>query len=207
MHWATNSDRFSSLFICIFTPLYLGFPLAIAFFLYRRFDDLQTDQALFAKFEALVASIKSTFRAASLYIVLFLLRRLVFALSLVFLTDWPLLQVNLLFLQSLSLLLYLLACRPFDDPVISAQELFNELCILGVTYPSLLFSGYLDDPLIEYQAGWYIVGVIGVNLTVNMSIALVQAGRGARQAVRRMCMKVRLKRKLGERRALEDTGR
>jgi hypothetical protein len=30
------------------------------------------------------------------------------------------------------------------------QEKFNELCILVVTYPSLLFSGYFEDPYIEY---------------------------------------------------------
>jgi hypothetical protein len=150
MHWETNSDRFSSLFICLFTPLYLAFPLAIAFFLSRRFYDLQTDPALYAKFEALVASTKSTYRSASLYLVLFLLRRLIFAISLVFLTDWPLLQVNLMFFQSLCLILYLIAYKPMEEPVMNYQKIFNELCILGVTYPSLLFSGYFDDPQVEY---------------------------------------------------------
>jgi hypothetical protein len=109
MHWETNNDRFSSLFICLFTPLYMGFPLAIAIFLSRRFYDLQINPALYTKFEALVASTKSTYRAASLYIFLFLFRHLIFPISLVFLTDWPLLQVNLPFFQSLCPILYLIA--------------------------------------------------------------------------------------------------
>lgn len=75
-----------------------------------------------------------------------MVRRLLFALSAVFLTRWPLVQVNLLFLQSLTVILYLLHFRPFEDPLMNKLEIFNELCILYVTYPSLLFSGFVSDP-------------------------------------------------------------
>jgi hypothetical protein len=154
MHWETNNDRFSSLFICLFAPLYMGFPLAIAIFLSRRFYDLQTNPALYAEFEALVASTKSTYCAASLYNAIFLFRRLIFSISLVFLTDWPLLQFKLLFFQSLCPILYLIAYNPMEERVMNYQEIFNELCILVITYPSLLFSGYFDDPYAECLAGW-----------------------------------------------------
>ena len=54
----------------------------------------------------------------------------------------------------------------------NAQEIFNEGCILAVTYPSLLFTGYFNDPELEYKAGWYIIAVIGFNLIINMTIAI-----------------------------------
>lgn len=69
------------------------------------------------------------------------MRRLVFSLSAVYLTNWPLVQVNLLFLQSLVTILYLIHYKPFEERAQNQIEIFNELCILVVTYPALLFSG------------------------------------------------------------------
>ena len=77
---------------------------------------------------------------------LFMLRRQIFAGAAFFLANSPVLQINLMFAQSLIMLLYLINVKPFEVPLMNALEIFNEVCILVVTYPTVLFTGYFDCP-------------------------------------------------------------
>lgn len=75
-----------------------------------------------------------------------MLRRQIFAVSAVFLNGCPVLQINLMFAQSLMMLVYLITVRPFEVPLMNGIETFNEVCILVITYPTILFTGYFDFP-------------------------------------------------------------
>jgi hypothetical protein len=157
---------------------YFGFPFFAAHFLITKFDHLPSDSYL-ADFGSLYLTQKTAKRPQTLYIVFFLLRRLIFALSATLLSDWPLIQVNLLFLQSLSLLWYFLHYRPFKEPLTMFQEVFNETCILVVTYPCLMFTGFFDTSVeLAYKTGWLVIGAIGFNIVVNLTIAFYISFKG-----------------------------
>ena len=106
------------------TLVYTLFPFGTAYFLFRnfyrleydhdskRYGDLHEFRSLYGE---LYAELRSHKRVTASYTILFLLRRVIFALSAVFLTNWPLVQVNLLFLQSLVIILYLIHYKPFED--------------------------------------------------------------------------------------------
>jgi hypothetical protein len=164
---------------------YFSFPFFVANLLVTKFDHLPSDTYL-ADFGSLYSTQKTTKRPQALYIVFFLLRRLIFALSATLLSDWPLLQVNLLFLQSLSLLWYFLHYRPFKEPVTMFQEVFNEICILAVTYPCLMFTGFFDTSVeLAYKTGWLVIGAIGFNIVINLAIAFYMSIKGLCRLVKK----------------------
>lgn len=49
-------------------------------------------------------------------------------------------------------------------------EFFNELCIDGAAYHLFVFTYYVDDVELQYNAGWSMIGVTILNIVVNMSI-------------------------------------
>lgn len=112
-----------------------------------------------------------------------MLRRQIFAGAAVFLTKSPALQTNLMLAQSLIMLLYLITVKPFYEPLMNGLEVFNEVCILAVTYPTLLFTGYFDcPPDLQYNAGWLMIIIVIGNTSINFFIAVWEAGVGFKKA-------------------------
>jgi hypothetical protein len=139
------SDAIAMLIAFIGTVLYLAFPIIAGVFLSLNLTRLNRDLELKTKYGSLYAEIKTNKRSTVLYLVVFLSRRLVFAASAVFLTGWPLVQVNLLFIQSLATILYLIHYQPLEGKTFNNLEIFNEGCVLAVTYPVLIFAGYSSN--------------------------------------------------------------
>jgi hypothetical protein len=123
--------------------------------------------------------------SALLYTPLFLFRRLIFSISVVFLDQYALVQIFLLIIQSLLVLCYLLHVRPFSDRSISLLEIFNEICIYLVAFPVLMFKDITDNTITNYNLGWMIVFCVLVNILVNMIVMVVINLKGARQICKR----------------------
>jgi hypothetical protein len=101
----------------------------------------------------------------------FLLRRLIFAVTTIFLASCPFLQVIFLLLQSLLSLCYLIIYKPFDSIILNKIELFNEVTLYMVCYPVLMFLvGSESD---NYDLGWLLIGLIVVNIGINIFIMVV----------------------------------
>lgn len=111
---------------------------------------------------------------------LFLLRRLVFSLSTLFLRSAPLIQLLIMNLSSLLLLCYLLAVRPFTIPSLNHLETFNEACIYLCTLLSIMFSDLGSNGLLEYQIGWGVIGVVTLNFVVNIIVLAGENIKGLR---------------------------
>jgi hypothetical protein len=77
-------------------------------------------------------------------------------------------------------------------------ELFNELCILTVTYPVLLFSGFVAPEFSEslYNAGWLMIVSIAINISVNMLVVFYQGVTSFVLLARRAMFKLRVRRSL-----------
>jgi hypothetical protein len=60
--------------------------------------------------------------------------------------------------------------RPFENPLLNRLEIFNELCIIGSVYHLFVFTQYVDDVILQYNAGWSMIALTIVNIVVNMAI-------------------------------------
>lgn len=54
--------------------------------------------------------------------------------------------------------------------MLNKLEIFNELCIMGAAYHLFVFTQYVDDPIMQYNVGWSMIGVTALNIIVNMGI-------------------------------------
>ena len=116
---------------------------------------------------------------STMYIIFYCIRRFTFAATCVLLTNYPLFQIHLIFLQSLLMLSYLLYYWPFLHTLLNYLEVFNETCIMLCMYPALsVFTGALDSTKIHYNTGWVVIGIIAFNVAVNLMVELWQIALG-----------------------------
>ncbi|TNV87548.1 hypothetical protein FGO68_gene6265 [Halteria grandinella] len=179
LHWETTSDTICSLSALTFATAQLSFPFALWALLWSNFGSLvQSDQN--ERYGSSYFEIKTSSRAALLYNVLFMVRRLVYAGAAVFLDKHPPIQAFVLIASSLMHLAYIMYARPFMERTLNSMEMFNEGCILIASYHTLIFSdgipsdnaGEIID--FQYKAGWCLIGIVSVNVLVNMSVMVYQ---------------------------------
>jgi hypothetical protein len=72
------------------------------------------------------------------------------------------------------MIIYLLGVKPLSLKFMNNLEIFNELSILIVSSHLYLFTPLVDDPDFQYIAGWSIILVTTMNVSVNMIILLYQ---------------------------------
>jgi hypothetical protein len=64
-------------------------------------------------------------------------------------------------------LLYFANVKPYTDQEANQWEMFNEVCVISVTYTLMFLSQYHDDIEIRYTIGWGYVAIIAFNLFCN----------------------------------------
>ncbi len=97
LKWGGASDGFSSFLAIAACVLYGMFPFFVVKFLVQNFKLLETSE-IKDYWSSLYEPMKQYSLPMLIYLPLFLFRRLIFSFSTVILTNWPVLQVNLLFL-------------------------------------------------------------------------------------------------------------
>lgn len=98
------------------------------------------------RFGSTYEELRMNSKAALLFNVIYMLRRLFFASVAVFLTNMPSLQVVLVICHCLVVMMYLVRVRPFADPIMNYMEILNEAFILGATYHMLIFTDFVPNP-------------------------------------------------------------
>ena len=79
-------------------------------------------------------------------ILLFFLRRFLFAVGLMFIRSLPILQIFIMQLTSLYLLVFQFKYKPHDSTITQIFEIYNEITILCVSYCLIPFGiDYFDD--------------------------------------------------------------
>ncbi len=119
-----------------------------------------------------------------LYHPLFLLRRLLFSLSL--LIPWGAVQIHFHLVLSLLSLSYQLTCKPFCLTGLNLQDMFNEILIIAEGYLSLCI---LNSPG-DYKLGWSVVGIIGCSVVINVIVVAAEVIRGVKKGLRWITHKI-----------------
>jgi hypothetical protein len=154
----------------VVTILCILSPLLIFIFLCHNFTRLHD---LSPRFGEIYHSLNPKSLISLNYHTWFLLRRLLFVVTTLYLQWAPLLQVSLLMLQSLLSLCYLLSSMPFDSAVLNRTEIFNESTLYFVCYPVLMFLILDDDGDDSYRVGWALIVLILGNIGVNLIVMVV----------------------------------
>jgi hypothetical protein len=101
-----------------------------------------TDPRVLALWSSLYGTMTTQRPAAVLFIFIYLIRRLLFAATAVFLHNYGLIQLLSLMTQSLCILGYLCKYMPFAYDGLNRLEIFNEVCIMIISYIAIMFTGY-----------------------------------------------------------------
>eukprot|EP00347_Sterkiella_histriomuscorum_P005693 403355625 len=129
-----------------------------------------------------------------IYNVWFVLRRLSFGIMAVFFEDSDS-TTHFLFLmmQSLLFVMYVMIMKPFESSLLNKMEAFNEICILGVVYHFFLFSDYITDEDIKYDAGWSACFVLAIQMLVNISVMMTQSYQELKTSIIKLYYKIKLR--------------
>ena len=104
------------------------------------------------------------------------LRRVIYALSIVFLAQQPLLGIIILQLGTIVMIAYGLIEQPWKDPMINQQYTLNEVFTYVVCLFLMIFNGYIPTET-RFTIGYVLIGVTSVYLVYNGIILMRKVTR------------------------------
>eukprot|EP00347_Sterkiella_histriomuscorum_P014104 403362154 len=196
IYWNTDSDKFAAIvdFFMIFITLFL--PLFVLYIVQYKYNHLNNSEFK-KKYDALFDKVRLNSRMSVLNTFYQMIRRLIFALSVVFLGDYQVFQIQILTLQSVIIIMFIVWVKPFDNVKLNNMEMFNELCILLCCYHMITFTNYLNDVDIQYNLGWTMIFVSLLNILVNAILMFIDSSKKLKPLIIRL--KDKCKQKLKER--------
>ena len=184
-------------------------PFILIYFIRKYHSIIKERDPKLDPINSIFAYLSTSTPATLYYTAFFMLRRLLFAFSTIFMNSIPILQIYTLFGTSLANLLYLVYFKPFDTPLLNRVEIFNELSLYLMSYPCLMFtdisfedasgssspSSFASSTKFKYDLGWFVVGGVLFNIGVNM---LIMTALNLRMLYRAMSRTSCLKKKEAE---------
>jgi len=143
------------------------FPICVGYVTRKHFGNLHSVEVT-NKYGPLFEDISCETKGSAYYTFLFMTRRFLISLTLIFLREYRFLQLQLLLTSSLLNVAYILRCSPFEESKNNRDELFNELCIYLSCLSVTCFMP--NDVSAEEKAtpGWALIGICLLSLTVNL---------------------------------------
>lgn len=102
------------------------------------------------------------------FIGLFYLRRLLFSITCVFLTDHPAFQVQLYLLSSIINSTYIGLSKPYEGLGKNRVEIFNEVTIFAVGTHLVALTDFVDDEDTRTIIGWSLIAVVMINIAYHI---------------------------------------
>lgn len=107
----------------------------------------------------------SNSRISNGYYVLFMIRRLMLAISFNIIKDYPIIQMSIISASCWSIVLYLVIYRPYQDKKTNIIQVSVEICI-SVVYSVLIL---LLNQIIDKEAvGWIIFISVNLSYIINL---------------------------------------
>lgn len=128
MIWNTRSDVVASVVTIIIVILVAIFP-GLVYFLVKKNHEQLRDKEKIKEIGTIYYEFKIGSTPALHFNVIQMLRRLLIALTAVFMKQYSFAQVQIVILNSNFMLFYLLNVRPFAENFNNNLEIFNEMCI------------------------------------------------------------------------------
>ena len=172
--WSLDGDVINSL-CASFTPVYLiVLPIATVILLKRKFKKLSIDkegryEVLYQNLRVLKSMRFSTFVVEPLY---FYMRRVMLAVTVVYLQSQPFFQLQLLVWQSLIAIMILITLNPYSTKSQGRLELFNEILILLCIYHVFGMTDLISSVPAKLYLGYSLVGLLVFQFTFGIAFVL-----------------------------------
>ena len=98
----------------------------------------------------------------------FLIRRLIFALIIVFLVEMPFFQIQGLLYMQMFYIIYLGLSRPLASNEDNNADMVNESLLMLQVYHIIWFTDFVNEPNFKYAAGWSSVCVTLLQILMNL---------------------------------------
>ena len=108
-----------------------------------------------------------------IYLVIFCTRRLLFALTIAFLIEYPMLQICLTALISHFVLIWHVMVWPMESKRHNILYLINEYLYMGCCFFTLAFSEYNPDPETRLKCGWIYLLFIALIVIANFVVMII----------------------------------
>jgi hypothetical protein len=146
------------------------FPFVVMFLLQYKYDIryqnkfVQNDFALV--YEILYENLRTETYGPFQYYTVYLLRKLIFANMVYYLSDevFTLLQIFVNCLLSLLFALFLAYFQPFIDKSSNRINLVNEICFYSVSLLYFCFTDFNPEPEVKVNCGWFVMIILIANL-------------------------------------------
>lgn len=77
--------------------------------------------------------------------------------------------------------------KPIEDEFERKDEIFDHVTILLCLYFVFLFTDYIPSKDFKFTIGWFAIGVMGVNISFRVSVALYGIIKNAINSVKALC--------------------
>jgi len=187
LNWENEYDYTTNVIGITLFVFILLYPIGITGLLHYAFNTNQFDDKEFLiKYSSLYYDTRFWNKSTINFTFIFCLRRIILTVIAVTLYDYPLFQCQLNILSNLFAMMYFAYVQPYDSKLMNCVEIFNEFCILMVSYTMILFAGILDDVEQIYSIGWMVILFVLFNILANMVVVTIQIIRGVKFFIRQL---------------------
>ena len=109
-------------------------------------------------------------RTALLFPVFFVIRRLLFVASAIWLDGFIWSQIAIQFFVSVWMIIYLFHYWPFENRIFTILEVVNEVTTVLLLYHMLCYTDFVPDPWTRYIMGWSFILVTCGNLIIHVTL-------------------------------------
>lgn len=166
----------------------IAFPFLIWYLLW--FSNLPSETVK-TKFGTAYEQINTSSKAALLYNVLYMLRRLLLIAIAVFFGESPVGQISIMVAHSFLMIVYLVRVKPFEYSQMNNVEIFNETCVLIASYHLFMFTNFTSDPAVQYQVGWSMIGLTVSCILANIGLVVASSFITLKHTLRRLIWRIR----------------
>jgi hypothetical protein len=122
----------------------IAFPIASTYFL-RKHKEKLSEKHFQESFGSLFNNLK-TFSVRALYFTpIFMVRRLILALSIIYMYEIPIMQLLLMSSTCTFSIWFIITVHPFEDAGLNKMEIFNEVCLFVASINAYMFSEIIDE--------------------------------------------------------------
>lgn len=152
-----------------------------------------------AKIGAAYLGIRTRHWSERLYSVVFLVRRMMYAILTVSCLYQPNILIHCFLFCNVLNVVYLGHANPNEQPLARRVEYFNEACLHMITYHVALFP-LLKTLAEEELAGWSMIGFLGFIFVANLTVMIAVSIGGVKRKCKLKALKKKQMKAMEERR-------
>ena len=182
------SVQYCTIFTAIFAAAVLILPIFASVFYYCKVDSVEEEifrEKYGTLYEGLQLDMQEGKRKSALiYPFLFILRRLLFMASVIFMADFTWSQIAIQFSSCFTLVIYFGYVWPFESHSLTKIEIFNELASILLCYMMLCFTDWIPTAQMRYTLGWVFIMIIALHLGTHLALMIKNTYLTAKEKAR-----------------------